>query len=81
MVIAPNHTLDFSWSESPRTLFQLDTLYAVPLIWCVIEIIFPQMIPDVKADEPCITKEGYQLVAELIQHLDEVEAESAKRWE
>ena len=41
--------------------------------------IFLQMIPEVKADEPCITKEGYQLVAELIQHLDEVEAESAKR--
>ena len=39
------------------------------------------MIPDVKADEPCITKEGYQLVAELIQHLDEEEAESAERWE
>ncbi|CAH3166074.1 unnamed protein product [Porites lobata] len=51
-----------------------------PVVECYLDDLYELtgMIPEVKADEPCITKEGYQLVAELIQHLDEVEAESAK---
>ena len=48
-------------------------------MYCGVQFYDLQGIPDVVPEEPVITKEGYDLAASLIRHLDELEGINAKR--